>query len=332
MGTPAYMAPEQARGDTAGAGSDLFSLGCVLYRLSAGRLPFEGGSILAVLSALASDTPRSLREIAPTVAPALDELVSRLLAKDPVARPGSAQAVVEETIRAIDAANRWRGVRVVEIPDDSHRRLATIAAAAEGRDGHRPTWRRRRIAWTIAAVAASAVMAFVMGRPARTEEFLRDSRPGPAVPTPAPTASAVDAKNGGANPAPGRSNEDHYLPKVAPAPMPGKDSETSSGRPAPATPSEARQTARRSDADAAIDDGPSGIPEPRRVMKHGEERPAPGAPASTTAIGSTPVMPGRHDWGTPIDPDGDCKFEFDRKGNGIRITVPGTPLHLPWSA
>ena len=58
MGTPAYMAPEQARGDTAGAGSDLFSLGCVLYRLSAGRLPFEGGGrSWPCSSAAASDSP-----------------------------------------------------------------------------------------------------------------------------------------------------------------------------------------------------------------------------------------------------------------------------------
>ena len=67
VGTPTYMAPEQARGETVSAGSDLFSLGCVLYRLSTGRLPFEGETILAVLSALSSDTPRSLRLIDPDV-------------------------------------------------------------------------------------------------------------------------------------------------------------------------------------------------------------------------------------------------------------------------
>ena len=70
VGTPAYMAPEQALGETVSAGSDLFSLGCVLYRLCTGRLPFEGETILAVLSALASDTPRSLRLIDPDVRPA----------------------------------------------------------------------------------------------------------------------------------------------------------------------------------------------------------------------------------------------------------------------
>jgi eukaryotic-like serine/threonine-protein kinase len=100
-GSPAYMAPEQARGEAASPGSDLFSLGCVLYRLCAGRLPFEGETILAVLSALVSDTLRSLREIDPNVMHTLDELLMQLLVKDPSARLASAQAAVE-AIRAIE--------------------------------------------------------------------------------------------------------------------------------------------------------------------------------------------------------------------------------------
>ena len=57
MGTPAYMAPEQARGEPAGASSDLFSLGCVLYRLCTLRLPFEGDSVIAVLRSISTETP-----------------------------------------------------------------------------------------------------------------------------------------------------------------------------------------------------------------------------------------------------------------------------------
>jgi serine/threonine protein kinase len=332
MGTPAYMAPEQARGETAGAASDLFSLGCVLYRLCSGRLPFEGESILAVLSALASVTPRSLREIEPAVGPALEELVSRLLAKDPSARPASAQAVVD-AIRAVERESLAERQRV-EISDDPHRPLDAIvlappaAGAAGVREGPRPKSSVRRIGWTIAAVAAAALPlgSFVIARPLRG---IHETEARKAVQTPAHAASAVDAvaaKNAGADPTPRPIGEDRSLPVVAAAPtMPGKDPPTSAARPALSAPRETRQMAHRSDADAALDDGPPGIPEARRVMKHGEELPAPGAPASTTAIGSTVAMPRRDDWGTPIDPDGDCKFEFDRKGNGIRITVPGTP-------
>ena len=68
------MSPEQARGEAAGVGSDLFSLGCVIYRLCAGRSPFEGSTILGILSALASDSPRPLRNIDPEIRPSSTSL------------------------------------------------------------------------------------------------------------------------------------------------------------------------------------------------------------------------------------------------------------------
>ncbi len=101
VGTPAYMSPEQAVGGPVTAASDLFGLGCVLYRLVAGRLPFEGETILAVLSALAAGSPRSLAAVVPDVHPALDALVMSLLAHDPARRPASARAVAD-ALRAID--------------------------------------------------------------------------------------------------------------------------------------------------------------------------------------------------------------------------------------
>ena len=58
VGTPSYMAPEQARGDKLDARCDLFSLGCILYRLCTGRLPFQGESTMALLTALALDDPK----------------------------------------------------------------------------------------------------------------------------------------------------------------------------------------------------------------------------------------------------------------------------------
>ena len=61
MGTPAFMSPEQAAGEPVSASSDLFSLGCVLYRLCCGRLPFQGKTILSVLSAAGISGPDSAR-------------------------------------------------------------------------------------------------------------------------------------------------------------------------------------------------------------------------------------------------------------------------------
>ena len=95
VGSPAYMAPELARGERGDASCDLFSLGCVLYLLATRRLPFPGTTVVAVLTSLATETPPAPRAINPAIPPALDELITRLLAKSPADRPASARAVVE---------------------------------------------------------------------------------------------------------------------------------------------------------------------------------------------------------------------------------------------
>jgi serine/threonine protein kinase len=93
VGTPAYMAPEQARGEPVDARCDLFSLGCVLYQMATGELPFRGRNATALLHALAVDRPRPPRQLNPDVPQALSDLVLRLLVKDPAGRPASAQEV-----------------------------------------------------------------------------------------------------------------------------------------------------------------------------------------------------------------------------------------------
>jgi WD40 repeat protein/tRNA A-37 threonylcarbamoyl transferase component Bud32 len=94
IGTPAYMAPEQARGEAVDTRADLFSLGCVLYRALTGRLPFQGDGLMGTLLSLAADTPPAPHEVNPAVPRPLSELIVTLLAKDRSARPASAKAVV----------------------------------------------------------------------------------------------------------------------------------------------------------------------------------------------------------------------------------------------
>jgi len=94
VGTPAYMAPEQARGDTVIDGrADLYSLGATLFELVAGRPPHVGPSTLATLARLATTIPPSLRELIHHTPPSLDELVRRLLRTDPAERPETAEEV-----------------------------------------------------------------------------------------------------------------------------------------------------------------------------------------------------------------------------------------------
>jgi len=95
VGTPAYMAPEQARGEKVDPRCDLFSLGCVLYRLATGTMPFKGGDTMSVLMSLAMDTPLSPLTANPQLPPAVGELIEKLLSKDPAGRPAKAKAVVQ---------------------------------------------------------------------------------------------------------------------------------------------------------------------------------------------------------------------------------------------
>ncbi len=95
VGTPSYMAPEQAMGKPVDGRCDLFSLGCVLYRMCTGELPFKGNDTLAILSALALETPKPPHEVNSQVPQDLSDLVMQLLAKQPENRPQSAQEVVE---------------------------------------------------------------------------------------------------------------------------------------------------------------------------------------------------------------------------------------------
>ena len=93
LGTPGYMAPEQARGQRRIDGrADLFSLGCVLFRCLAGAPPFTGDPLSAMLKAVMDPAPR-VSSRRPDIPPALEDLIQALLAKSPAERPGDAGAV-----------------------------------------------------------------------------------------------------------------------------------------------------------------------------------------------------------------------------------------------
>jgi WD40 repeat protein len=99
VGTPAYMAPEQARGLSVDARADLFSLGVVLFRLSTGRAPFRGGDAMTCMIAAATETPLIARELNPDIPEELCNLIAELLQKDPAHRPPSSEAVVDRLAR-----------------------------------------------------------------------------------------------------------------------------------------------------------------------------------------------------------------------------------------
>jgi serine/threonine-protein kinase len=118
MGTVAYMAPEQARGEPVDARTDLWSLGAVLYEMLTGEPPFSGATDAVVLYSILHEDPAPLLQYRPDVPPALQSLVSRLLQRDPERRYASAteflaaaEASVAEKVPRAPSARRFAWAR-----------------------------------------------------------------------------------------------------------------------------------------------------------------------------------------------------------------------------
>ena len=138
LGTPTYMAPEQAMGEPGvDHRADIYSIGAMAYELLAGRPPFIGPTAQAVLVAHVTEAPQPLAGLRPTVPPALADLVMRCLAKDPKDRPGSA----EEMLHVLEGLNTPSGGVT---PTDT--RPVNVV---------RPMVTRRR--WLIGGVAAALI-------------------------------------------------------------------------------------------------------------------------------------------------------------------------------
>ncbi|HMD30562.1 MAG TPA: protein kinase [Candidatus Acidoferrales bacterium] len=96
MGTPAYMSPEQVRGDVVDHRTDIFSLGILLYEMATGERPFKGRSSAELSSAILRDTPRAIGEVRADLPSDLVRVIRRCLEKDPRHRVQTARDVGNE--------------------------------------------------------------------------------------------------------------------------------------------------------------------------------------------------------------------------------------------
>src|SRR3990170_5007223 len=87
LGSPAYMSPEQARGEKLTRQSDIYAFAVLVYRMLAGRLPFEADTAWGFITAHLSEEPVPIRRYAPDLPPAVEAVLADGLAKDPLARP-----------------------------------------------------------------------------------------------------------------------------------------------------------------------------------------------------------------------------------------------------
>jgi serine/threonine-protein kinase len=154
-GTPEYWAPEQAAGAVTGPATDLYSLGCIVFRLLAGRMPFEGEDRLATGLRRAHEAAPSLAAAAPGVSDDAVRLVDHLLQRDPALRgdaSGAARALGAEPVAHAAPAGAspetaWPGTTLVT------RVLGEPATIVHRIRSHRAVHRRR----LAAAVAGAAV-------------------------------------------------------------------------------------------------------------------------------------------------------------------------------
>jgi serine/threonine protein kinase len=131
MGTPEYMAPEQAAASATDHRVDIYAVGAIMYEMLTGRPPHEGGTIMEVLANKATQEPRPIAQLRPDVPRELERLVMRMLAREPSQRPASMEVLGDElgALAGVPAA------AVATAPHSStdrlaYRRAPVIAAAA----------------------------------------------------------------------------------------------------------------------------------------------------------------------------------------------------------
>jgi hypothetical protein len=153
IGTPGYMAPEQASGQgQLTPSADVFSLGCVLYECLTGQPPFRAPHLVAALAKILFTEPTPLRELRPELPPALQELLERMLLKAPTRRlPGAASLLeaLEELRSRLDRGpgpTSSQGVPRPRLANTGQQLVTVLLAAPRATAAHTPLEQSSRLA------------------------------------------------------------------------------------------------------------------------------------------------------------------------------------------
>jgi serine/threonine-protein kinase len=185
LGTAAYLAPEQARGEEAGPRSDIYSLGVVAYQLLSGRLPYEAVSLSELTLKQQREAPQRLDVLDPEVPRELAQAVSMALSIDAAARPPDAMVFAE----ALQNGSRGRAP-VSDTAPTAH--LGTSAATEVLADRTPPTAATR-----VAAAQAASPRTRQPPPRRRIEPRRADPSPSPGYPPPTAAPAARRDRGGG---------------------------------------------------------------------------------------------------------------------------------------
>jgi hypothetical protein len=139
VGTPRYMAPEQARTEPGvGPEADIYSLGCVLFQCLTGRSPFVGGDVIAVLMKVIFEEPPRLSELCPEAPAALEDLLARMLSKAKQNRPKDGARLLSELEAILEREPSFLksppALEATEITASERRMMSMIVVCPKGRD------------------------------------------------------------------------------------------------------------------------------------------------------------------------------------------------------
>jgi serine/threonine-protein kinase len=223
-GTPEYMSPEQARGETLDGRTDLYSAAVMLYQMATGELPFTAGSALGVVTKHLTDAPAPPRRRRPDLAihPAFEALILRGLEKDRARRPASAldfkrelEAVLVEAAaspaaaRSTASAMRPHAAVIATAPTIAAGTAQSVAAAIapgaadEVGDAPAPSRRGPLVLGAVAAVAVAGAVVLTLalgGRPRTPPAPAPVAAPIVAPPASPPVVAAAAAPDAAAAP------------------------------------------------------------------------------------------------------------------------------------
>jgi serine/threonine-protein kinase len=195
MGTPAYVSPEQGRGQVIDARSDQYAFGVILYQIAAGRLPFEGESPMSTVLMHIQEPLPPIRRFNKDVSPALERVISKALAKDPEDRFPNVAALNAAYQTALAGGGQAEGQATQVIPAPRHAAVGKVQA---------PPRTGSRLGWGLVAVLAVAVLGLAAAAawPRITGGAQATGQPALTAPLEAPTTAPVAAVPPTASPAP----------------------------------------------------------------------------------------------------------------------------------
>jgi serine/threonine protein kinase len=243
MGTPSYMSPEQAMGKTLDGRSDIFSLGVIFYEMLTGEKPFSGTNPATIIYKILHEDPVQPRKLNVTLHPAFDEIIRKMLAKDPEKRYQSCSQLIKD-------------LKDYSSPKTGEAEPALTAAAAEAEVKSKSRYRFIAIASVLAVILA--ISGFLYYRQSR-QPAPPDAAATMTIP-PAPAITESDLKV----PPPSASEEKPVSPEI---PVEEAEKQTPLGKEPPSAAAETPSAASQEEAAATEAERAPAEKKPAPVVK-----------------------------------------------------------------